>query len=74
MIPGTVVCPSLSSKNNVIIVQKLFWSDKLGHLRNFIDRNCTNAASFISKNSKFIGYVNKFRGHVCYLQLNVTIK
>ena len=50
--------------------QPLKWNEKVRHLGNIIDKDCTELADCVFKNSMFIGYVNKLRRH---LQTRVLI-
>ena len=39
----------------------LEWTEKVGHIGNFIDPTCTDYIDCIAKRSYFIGYVNKLK-------------
>ena len=53
--------------------QPLKWNEKVRHLGNIIDKNCTELADCVFKKSMFIGYVNKLRSNFRHLQTHVLI-
>ena len=53
--------------------QPLKWNEKVRHLGNIIDKDCTELADCVFKKSMFIGYVNKLRSNFRHLQTHVLI-
>ena len=53
--------------------QPLKWNEKVRHLVNIIDKDCTELADCVFKKSMFIGYVNKLRSNFRHLQTHVLI-
>ena len=53
--------------------QPLKWNEKVRHLGNIIDKDCTELADCVFKKSMCIGYVNKLRSNFRHLQTHVLI-
>ena len=53
--------------------QPLKWNEKVRHLGNIIDKDCTELADCVFKKSMFIGYVNKLTSNFRHLQTHVLI-
>ena len=53
--------------------QPLKFNEKVRHLGNIIDKDCTELADCVFKKSIFIGYVNKNRSNFRHLQTHVLI-
>ena len=53
--------------------QPLKWNEKVRHLGNIIDKDCTELADCVFKKSMFIRYVNKLRSNFRHLQTHVLI-
>ena len=64
----TLTTPLCLSSGNQSMVTLTQWSEKVCHLGNIIDKDCTELADCVFKKSMFTGYVNKIRCNFRHLQ------
>ena len=67
------VCIKFGNEAAILNNQPLKWSEKVRHLGNIIDKDCTELAGCVFKKSMFIGFTNKLRSNFRHLQPHVLI-